>query len=382
MSFLDDYQVPYKLCGVRLVFDMLARVPPHLLLRTGVDTLMFNVRSIVMFSHVYLKHPRALPILIQSLTNSLSHLGDQSTPDFIRLAVTTTLQLIDLTTPSASPSHAIPLHDNEPQGKPATVLAHSLSSQSKLLSTRFSRLSTLLSSSLLGTVIMYTPTFLPPISSSAPGPDPFADPKHMDVDLPETPLRAPMPQKQNFNPALVAAAQSLPPVLSALGVGGVRFLKGIIPVLAEWLALPLPVVATEAGCAFEEAPPHDVERLHHDSESSTTDVTLHLTALSSLSVLFRTCTPRIGGWSTTIVDAIGRCWVGCLDWESQRSNDPISKDSLCVLKEQLRETVVQLAGVYPGVIKVCPFMVVLILFCFHVHLLNGFICSHLTSAVL
>ncbi|KAI9572392.1 hypothetical protein HD554DRAFT_2168017 [Boletus coccyginus] len=334
MSFLDDYQVPYKLRGVRLVFDMLARVPPHLLLRTGVDTLMFN-----------------------SITNSLSHLGDQSTPDFVRLAVTTTLQLIDLTTPSASPSHAIPLHDNEPQGIPAAVLTHTLSSQSKSLSARFSRLSTLLSSSLLGTVIMYTPTFLPPVSSSAPDPDPFAGPGHMDIDparVPETPLRAPMPQKQNFNPTLVAAAQSLPPVLSALGAGGVRFLKGTIPVLAEWLALPLPVVATEAGCASddnEEASPHGVERSHHGSEASTTDVTLHLAALSSLSVLFRTCTPRIGGWSTTIVDAIGQCWVGCLDWENQRRDDPLLKDSLYVLKKQLRETAVQLAGIYPGVIK-------------------------------
>lgn len=369
MSFLDDYQVPYKLRGVRLVFDMLARMPPHLFLRTGVDTLMFNVRSILMFSHVYLKHLRALPKLIQSITNSLSHLGDQSTPDFVRLAVTTTLRLIDLTTPSASPSHAIPLHDNEPQGIPATVLTHTLSSQSKSLSTRFSRLSTLLSSSLLGTVIMYTPTFPPPVSSSAPDPDPFAGPGHMDIDpvrVPETPLRAPLAQKQNFNPTLVAAAQSLPPVLSALGAGGVRFLKGTITVLAEWLALPLPVVATEAGCASddEEASPHGAERSHHGSEASTTDVTLHLAALSSLSVLFQTCTPRIGGWSTTIVDAIGRCWVGCLDWENQRRDDPLLKDSLCVLKKQLRETAVQLAGIYPGVIKVCPSVVVLVFFVF------------------
>lgn len=47
MTFLDDYQVPYKLLGVRLVSDMLNRVPPDLLLRTGVDALMFTVRSIL-----------------------------------------------------------------------------------------------------------------------------------------------------------------------------------------------------------------------------------------------------------------------------------------------------------------------------------------------
>ena len=43
MSFLDDYQVSYELLGVRLVSDMLARVPSDLLLRTGVDALMFTV---------------------------------------------------------------------------------------------------------------------------------------------------------------------------------------------------------------------------------------------------------------------------------------------------------------------------------------------------
>lgn len=49
MSFLDDYQVPYKFLGVRLISDLLTRVPSDLLLRTGVDTLMFNVRSIFVF---------------------------------------------------------------------------------------------------------------------------------------------------------------------------------------------------------------------------------------------------------------------------------------------------------------------------------------------
>lgn len=50
MSLLDDYQVPYKLLGMRLVADMLTCVPPQLLLRTGVDTLIFDVRSIFVFS--------------------------------------------------------------------------------------------------------------------------------------------------------------------------------------------------------------------------------------------------------------------------------------------------------------------------------------------
>ncbi|KAF8121310.1 hypothetical protein EV363DRAFT_1458028 [Boletus edulis] len=332
MSILDDYQVPYKLLGVRLVSDMLKRVPPQLLLRTGVDTLMFN-----------------------SLTNALSHLGDQSTPDFIRLAVRTTLQLIDLTTPSVFPSHGISLHDNEPQGTPDPVLSRTLSaSQSKSLSTRFSRLSILLSSSLLGTVIMYTPPFLPPVSSLAPDPDPFGDPEHVDLDPAyATPLQGPTPQKQSVNPTLIAAAQSLPPVLSALGIGGARFLKGVVPVLAEWLGLPLPIVAFEAGCGSNDSgdASHNAQRACYGSKSSTVDVTLHVASLSSLSVLFHTCTSRMGGWSMTIVDAIGRCWVGCLDIESGRRDYIVSEESLAILKIQLKETAVQLARIYPGVAK-------------------------------
>lgn len=267
------------------------------------------------------------------------------------------------------PSHELLLYNSEPQGAPASVLTHT---QSKLLSTRFSRLSTLLSSSLLGTVIMYTPTFLPPASSSAPDPDPFADPEHEDINpahVPETPSQAPMPQKRSFNPTLIAAAQSLPPVLSALGIGSVRFLKGTIPVLAEWLSLPLPIVAAEASYipkddkatsshASEETYPY------HGSESFTADATLHLASLSSLSVLFHTCTPRIGGWSTTIIDAIGRCWVGCLDLESERRDDTFEKDSLHILKKQLKEAAVQLGKTYPGIIKVCPFVVALIFLTF------------------
>jgi len=43
MTFLDDFEASYKLRGVRLVSDLLARVPPDLLKRTGVDGLLFTV---------------------------------------------------------------------------------------------------------------------------------------------------------------------------------------------------------------------------------------------------------------------------------------------------------------------------------------------------
>jgi hypothetical protein len=44
MTFLDDFEASYKLQGVRLVSDLLSRVPPELLKRTGVDGLLFTVR--------------------------------------------------------------------------------------------------------------------------------------------------------------------------------------------------------------------------------------------------------------------------------------------------------------------------------------------------
>lgn len=236
---------------------------------------------------------------------------------------------------------------------------------------------------------MYTPTFLPLVSSSAPDPDPFADPEHVDINIvhvPETPLQVPTPQMPSFNPTLVAAAQTLAPVLSALGTGGVRFLKGVIPVLAEWLGLAIPVVGLEAGGVpddNEEGFPHDAEgSSYHGLGSSTADISLHVASLSSLSVLFRTCAPRIEGWSTTIVDALGRCWVGCLDIENQKRNDHVSKHSICVLKKQLKETAIQLANVYPSVIKVCLSVIALIFHSFIWNILLHFVFVLLSSLII
>ena len=111
---------------------------------------------------------------------------------------------------------------------------------------------------------------------------------------------------------------------------------------------------------------------NHDSKAFTVDVALHLASLSSLSVLFRTCPPRMEGWSTTIINALGRCWVGCLDIESQCGDSVTSKDSLCVLKKQLRETAALLAHVNPGITKVCLSLVTLVL--------EIFLCSFLDSS--
>jgi hypothetical protein len=45
MTFLDDYQVSYKLKGVRLVTELLEHVPREILKRTGVDGLLLTASS-------------------------------------------------------------------------------------------------------------------------------------------------------------------------------------------------------------------------------------------------------------------------------------------------------------------------------------------------
>ncbi len=59
MTLLDDYQGLYKLRGVQIVAVMLGNVPGQLLKRTGVDSLLIQVRScrtttllvLTLFSH-------------------------------------------------------------------------------------------------------------------------------------------------------------------------------------------------------------------------------------------------------------------------------------------------------------------------------------------
>ena len=46
MTMLDDYEVRYKTRGVRNVSDMLDNVPPELLRRTGMNDLIFTVKSL------------------------------------------------------------------------------------------------------------------------------------------------------------------------------------------------------------------------------------------------------------------------------------------------------------------------------------------------
>lgn len=54
MTLLDDYEVRYKLPGVRIISEMLDRVPPELLRRTGMDGLIFSVRFYLKVRHILL----------------------------------------------------------------------------------------------------------------------------------------------------------------------------------------------------------------------------------------------------------------------------------------------------------------------------------------
>ncbi|KAL5488230.1 hypothetical protein ACEPAI_6338 [Sanghuangporus weigelae] len=75
MTFLDDYQSPYKLRGVMLVSDLLEKVPVTILKRTGIDQL-----------------------LIGSLFRAIMNLHDDLSPQLIRSTVPVILRLIDMTT--------------------------------------------------------------------------------------------------------------------------------------------------------------------------------------------------------------------------------------------------------------------------------------------
>ena len=44
MTFIDDYQVSFKIHGAYLILNLLTCMPLELLLRNGVDGLLFTVR--------------------------------------------------------------------------------------------------------------------------------------------------------------------------------------------------------------------------------------------------------------------------------------------------------------------------------------------------
>ncbi|KAF9076660.1 hypothetical protein BDP27DRAFT_1284592 [Rhodocollybia butyracea] len=79
MTFLDDYQVSYKLKGVRLVTELLEHAPREILKRTGVDGL-----------------------LLTSLNTCLAQLDDLESPKLIKATVSASLSVTLLTTTPGS----------------------------------------------------------------------------------------------------------------------------------------------------------------------------------------------------------------------------------------------------------------------------------------
>lgn len=79
MTLLDDYEAPHKLRGLRVLAAFLARVPPALLRRTGLDALLFS-----------------------SMKTTLTHLHNLATPALVRAAVPLALTLTELTTTPGS----------------------------------------------------------------------------------------------------------------------------------------------------------------------------------------------------------------------------------------------------------------------------------------
>ncbi|PPQ68581.1 hypothetical protein CVT25_005424 [Psilocybe cyanescens] len=89
--------------------------------------------------------------------------------------------------------------------------------------------------------------------------------------------------------AVNATFEALPSLLNALSIGSIRFMKPLIPQLTHTL-IPRPLVES--------------------------DIKMQLSAIRVLDTLLDVCKPRIEPWKETILNAIGRCWVGLIDEES------------------------------------------------------------------
>src|ERR1700730_3578080 len=96
MTLLDDYEAKYKLQGVKIVSEMLGRVPPELLRRTGIDRLLLTVGICVLIFFDPLLTCETLG-WSKSLTTCLHHLHNPETPDLLRAAIKALVSLIERT---------------------------------------------------------------------------------------------------------------------------------------------------------------------------------------------------------------------------------------------------------------------------------------------
>ena len=196
---------------------------------------------------------------------------------------------------------------------------------------------------------MYTPTVIPP--DPIPVPDSFMDSGHAEPEPEPFALNSTQTTSQETNaphPTLVAAARVLPLVIGALGIGASRFLKGIIPVVTGWLALPIST-STSPSSAERDAMASSTSSDKPVQTGRSGPLALHFAALHIIDVLSDVCAPRMAQWAVTIVDGMARCWVGCMDVVGVELEPP----SIEALQARLRETAVKLSSICPSVVKVC-----------------------------
>ncbi|TFY74523.1 hypothetical protein EWM64_g9489 [Hericium alpestre] len=117
--------------------------------------------------------------------------------------------------------------------------------------------------------------------------------------------------------AVEAGVDALPDVVSALGIGTVRYLKALIPQLTHPLHL-MPFNATRPS--------------------------LQLASLKALLCVMRECAPRVHAWRGTILEGAAKCWVGLVDAGKK------DQDSMA-LKDLLREVCVSLAEFAPAAVE-------------------------------
>ncbi|KAL4241319.1 TTI2 family protein [Abortiporus biennis] len=225
MILLDDYEAKYKLRGILIVSEMLNTVPPELLLRTGINQLLFT-----------------------SLKTCMTFVHNPLSANIMRAVIPVQITLTNLTTPPKSAQ-------------------------------RFDKLCQLLGDGIIGSIWLYGSRDLGTIEAS------------LDV---------------------------LPDVMKALGIGSVRYLKGIIPQLVYPLIPAL---------------------------DNTSPTSLQLKSLEALIVVIEECAPRIYKWKGTILDGVARCWVTLID-NGGETDDEIQK-----IRQGLRKVVKHLGIACPAILQ-------------------------------
>lgn len=134
MTLLDDHQIYFKHQGIKAVSAFLDRTPAILLLRTGLNDLIQQVRT---KAPSYLRDIACadqLIALLQSLTTAYSFTSESQNVPMIRDAISTNLQLVNQLYPKPSPgapnsiSHTTFQHKSKRGDPPLLIRFNTLSS--------------------------------------------------------------------------------------------------------------------------------------------------------------------------------------------------------------------------------------------------------------